>query len=66
MRAHEGSFSTDAAESVLAGFYVACRLGWVSRQPPIRRYSNGGVVLPKPDAREGLVEASARAAIKAR
>jgi len=48
MGAHSGTFKTDVAESVLVGFYVACRLGWVTRQPPIRRYSNGGVVLPKP------------------
>lgn len=56
MAEHTGSFATDSAESVLLGFYVACRLGWISRQPPIRRYSNGRVVLPKKvatgDARE--------------
>jgi len=52
MEAHVGAFKTDAAEAVLMGYYVAYRLGWTTREPPIRRFSNGNVVLPKRTAKK--------------
>ncbi|EOD21629.1 hypothetical protein EMIHUDRAFT_207581 [Emiliania huxleyi CCMP1516] len=51
MEAHVGAFKTDAAEAVLMGYY-AYRLGWTTREPPIRRFSNGNVVLPKVTAKK--------------
>lgn len=47
---HVGRFKTDAAESIVMGMFVARRLGWVKREPAVRRYSNGGVILPKTPA----------------
>jgi hypothetical protein len=44
---HEGKIQTDAAESIVMGFYVAQQLGWIARTPAIRRYSNKSVMLPK-------------------
>ena len=42
---HEGAFGTDAAEAVLIGYHSCLQLGWMTRDPPIKRYSNGQVVL---------------------
>jgi len=50
MDEHVGRFKTDAAESIVMGLFVARRLGWVKREPAVRRYSNGGVILPKTPA----------------
>jgi hypothetical protein len=47
MDQHEGKFHTDVAEAVLLGMHVARRLGWIEREPAVRRYSNGNVVIPK-------------------
>jgi hypothetical protein len=47
MEQHTGKFQTDVAESVLLGLFVARRLGWIDRQPAVRRYSNGNVVTPR-------------------
>ena len=47
MEQHSGKFQTDVAESVLLGLYVARRLGWIEREPAVRRYTNGNVVTPK-------------------
>ena len=45
---HEGKFPTDVAEAVLLGYHVSRRLAWIPRKEPcIRRYSNGSVVIPK-------------------
>lgn len=45
----EGKFQTDMAESILLGLHVARRLGWITtRGPPVRRYSNGKVIIPEP------------------
>mmetsp|Transcript_46493 Transcript_46493/g.140862 ORF Transcript_46493/g.140862 Transcript_46493/m.140862 type:complete len:878 (-) Transcript_46493:1543-4176(-) len=44
---HIGKFSTDAAEAVAVGFYMARRLGWVTREPAVRRTSNGIVMIPR-------------------
>ena len=47
IRQHVGKFPTDVAESVCLGMYVSRRLGWMeSREPPIRRYTNGNVIVP--------------------
>ncbi|GAX11061.1 hypothetical protein FisN_24Lh002 [Fistulifera solaris] len=44
----EGKFQTDMAESILLGLHVARRLGWIAtRDPPVRRYSNGKVIVPE-------------------
>ena len=43
---HAGKFPTDAAEAVLAGYYAVRRLGWCEGDgPPVRRYTNGVVIL---------------------
>jgi predicted phosphodiesterase len=42
---HEGAFGTDAAEAVLIGYHSCLQLGGMVRDPPIKRYSNGQVVL---------------------
>ncbi len=43
----DGKFQTDMAESILLGLHVARRLGWITpRDPPVRRYSNGKVIVP--------------------
>lgn len=47
MERHEGKFSTDAAEAVAVGFYMARKFGWVSREPAVRRASNGIVLIPR-------------------
>ncbi|KAL3904940.1 MAG: hypothetical protein SGILL_009877 [Bacillariaceae sp.] len=47
MEQHSGKFQTDVAEAVLLGMHVARRLGWIEREPAVRRYSNGNVVTPK-------------------
>jgi predicted phosphodiesterase len=47
MEEHCGKFPTDMAESVLLGTHVARRLGWIQREPAVRRYTNGNVVTPK-------------------
>ena len=44
---HEGKFKTDVAEAVLLGFYVCKKLGWISRDPIVRRYTNGNVIVPR-------------------
>ena len=44
---HNGKFQTDMAESILLGLHISRRLGWISRNPPVRRYTNGGVVVPQ-------------------
>lgn len=46
MGPHVGKFQTDTAESILLGLHVSRRLGWISRNPPVRRYSNGKVIVP--------------------
>jgi len=43
---HEGKFQTDVAEAVLVGYHVCRRLGWIQREPAVRRYSNGKVIVP--------------------
>mmetsp|Transcript_26850 Transcript_26850/g.57928 ORF Transcript_26850/g.57928 Transcript_26850/m.57928 type:complete len:1005 (+) Transcript_26850:131-3145(+) len=47
MDQHVGKFPTDVAESVCLGMYVARRLGWIEREPAVRRFTNGNVVTPK-------------------
>ncbi|CAJ1950814.1 unnamed protein product [Cylindrotheca closterium] len=44
---HQGKFKTDVAEAVVLGFYVCKKLGWVTRDPVVRRYTNGNVVVPR-------------------
>jgi len=44
---HEGKFKTDVAEAVVLGFYVCQKLGWISRDPIVRRYTNGNVIVPR-------------------
>ncbi|CAB9518483.1 Metallophosphoesterase domain-containing protein 1 [Seminavis robusta] len=46
MGVHEGKFKTDVAEAVCLGLYVSRRLGWIQRDPAVRRYSNGNIVVP--------------------
>jgi predicted phosphodiesterase len=47
-RLHEGKFPTDVAEAVLLGYHVSRRLGWlVRKEPSVRRFTNGSVVVPK-------------------
>ncbi|OEU18260.1 hypothetical protein FRACYDRAFT_236534 [Fragilariopsis cylindrus CCMP1102] len=44
---HIGKFKTDVAESVCLGMYVSRRLGWIEpREPVIRRYTNGNIIIP--------------------
>jgi Calcineurin-like phosphoesterase len=45
---HVGKLPTDAAESILLGYHVCRRLGWIQRVPPVRRFTNGSVIVPKP------------------
>ena len=47
MENHTGKFPTDVAESVCLGMYVARRLGWIDREPVVRRFTNGNIVTPK-------------------
>ena len=47
MEEHQGKFPTDVAEAVAMGSYVASKLGWLSRNPLVRRYTNGNIVVPK-------------------
>ncbi len=47
MENHTGKFPTDVAESVCLGMYVARRLGWIEREPAVRRFTNGNIVTPK-------------------
>lgn len=47
MDLHAGKFPTDVAESVLLGMYCCRRLGWITRTPVVRRFTNGNVVTPK-------------------
>lgn len=47
MENHTGKFPTDVAESVCLGMYVARRLGWIDREPAVRRFTNGNIVTPK-------------------
>jgi Icc-related predicted phosphoesterase len=47
MEHHAGKFPTDVAESVCLGMYVARRLGWIEREPAVRRFTNGNIVTPK-------------------
>ena len=47
MEKHNGKFKTDVAEAVVMGLYVSRKLGWITRTPAIRRYSNGNVVVPR-------------------
>eukprot|EP00536_Pseudo-nitzschia_multiseries_P003115 jgi/Psemu1/301781/fgenesh1_kg.44_\ len=47
MDQHVGKFPTDVAESVCLGMYVARRLGWIEREPAVRRFTNGNIVTPK-------------------
>jgi hypothetical protein len=35
---------------VLLGAHVARRLGWIKREPAVRRYTNGNVVTPRKTA----------------
>lgn len=47
-RLHKGKFPTDVAEAVLLGYHVSRRLEWIPRKEPgVRRYSNGSVIVPK-------------------
>ena len=47
-RQHKGKFQTDVAEAVLLGYHVSRRLEWIPRKEPgVRRYSNGRVIVPK-------------------
>ena len=48
MGRHDGAFNTDAAVAVLLGYFATLELGWRVRSPPVRRYQNGDIVLPKP------------------
>jgi hypothetical protein len=50
MSLHDGTFKTDVAEAVVLGLYVARKLGWITREPAVRRYTNGNVVLPRKKA----------------
>jgi hypothetical protein len=46
-RLHKGKFPTDVAEAVLLGYHVSRRLGWlVRKEPSVRRFTNGSVVVP--------------------
>jgi Calcineurin-like phosphoesterase len=45
---HVGKLPTDAAESILLGYHVCRRLGWIQRVPPVRRFTNGSIIVPKP------------------
>lgn len=47
MSNHQGKFKTDVAEAVVLGFYVCKQLGWIARDPIVRRYTNGNVVVPR-------------------
>ena len=47
MSAHKGKFRTDAAESVVMGYYLSNRFGWIDRQPIVDRYQNGNIIIPK-------------------
>jgi predicted phosphodiesterase len=47
MERHSGKFPTDVAEAVVIGLYVARKLGWIHREPAVRRYTNGNIVLPR-------------------
>jgi Calcineurin-like phosphoesterase len=47
MEKHDGKFHTDVAEAVLLGTHIARRLGWIQREPAVRRYTNGNVVTPR-------------------
>jgi predicted phosphodiesterase len=47
MDLHDGKFKTDVAESVVMSLYVARKLGWITREPAVRRYTNGNIVVPK-------------------
>ena len=47
MEQHVGKFPTDVAESVCLGMYVSRRLGWIEREPAVRRFTNGNIVTPK-------------------
>lgn len=47
MSAHQGKFKTDAAESVVMGYYLSNRFGWIDRQPVVDRYQNGNIIIPK-------------------
>ena len=47
MGSHSGKFPTDVAESVCLGMYVARRLGWIEREPAVRRFTNGNIITPK-------------------
>lgn len=43
---HAGSFPTDTAEAVCAGYHVARTLGWEAaseREPAVARYQNGAI-----------------------
>ena len=45
---HKGKFQTDVAESVLVGYHVCRRLGWILRKgEAVRRYSNGKIIVPQ-------------------
>lgn len=61
---HEGPFNTDAAEAVLLGYYAVLELGWLHRSPPVRRFQNGDVVLPR--AASPPPPRGARAALRGR
>jgi len=56
MDLHVGKFPTDVAESVCLGMYVARRLGWIEREPAIRRFTNGNIVTPKKVENPGLAK----------
>jgi len=47
MEQHSGKFKTDVAEAVVMGLYVARKLGWITREPAVRRYTNGAIMVPK-------------------
>jgi hypothetical protein len=47
MEQHSGKFKTDVAEAVVMGLYVARKLGWITREPAVRRYTNGVIIVPK-------------------
>lgn len=47
MEQHSGKFKTDVAEAVVMGFYVARKLGWITREPAVQRYTNGVIMVPK-------------------
>lgn len=47
MEKHQGKFKTDSAEAVTLGYYLARRMGWISRGTVVRRSTNGSIIVPR-------------------